>query len=143
MYLIQGVFFQNQQWLGTRMVPIEGMVAVIEKGLLYSMFTGTIYEDSRNPGQLTGGLVDHYGNSDLSDVELTDTELRFTKKYQRRADQIEYVFRQNDSFGWIGTYVGPVVGSGVSRCVLTRVGEDFFDPFPVVSALGLTMAHKW
>jgi hypothetical protein len=144
MFLIQGVFFQNQEWLGVRMVPIEGMVAVIEGGLIYDMYAGIIRVDPENPGRFVGGMNDHYGESNLSEIIFVDgVKLSFSKKYDRRQDKIRYSFKAKDGVTWIGVYVGEVVGKGLSRCVITEVEDSFNDPKNLMKLLGSKSAHTW
>ena len=142
-FLIQGVFFQNQEWLGTRMVPVEGMVAVIEKGLIWDMYAGVIRPNPNFPGQLIGGMKDHYGESILSDIEVSDIQVKFTKKYNRRDDKIEYLFKVKDGNTWAGEYHGDVVGQGLSRCIVTEMDDSFGDPFVLKRLLGSKSIHSW
>lgn len=129
MFLIHGVFFQEQQWLGARIVPIEGIVAVIESGLLFSMYAGLICGEERNPDRLAGGMIDHYGESTLSEIDLVpEKQFAFTKKYNRRSDSIRYNFTTRHSDLWIGTYEGPLVGRGVTHCYVKEVPKDFCSP---------------
>ena len=90
-WLIQGIFFQNQSWLDVRCVPIEGNVAVIVKGLIQTIFSGAIYPDGKDVSHtLVGQMFDHYGYAVLTDVLVSDDEVRFTKRYERRQDTILY-----------------------------------------------------
>ena len=144
MFLIQGVFFQNQEWLGTRMVPIEGMVAVIERGLIYDMYAGIIRVDPENPWRFVGGMNDHYGESTLSDIVFVDgVELSFSKKYNRRQDKIHYSFKVKDGNTWAGEYSGEIVGKGLSRCIVTEVDDSFNDPRNLMKLLDSKTVHTW
>lgn len=143
MFLVQGCFFQNQEWIGTRMVPVEGMVAVIERGLLYDFFAGIVHVDPRMPGRLTGILQDHYGFSTLSDIALSSSQFSFLKRYEGRQYDIRYSFSVKDGNTWVGHYEAERVGRGVCRCILTEVEDSFYDPEPIMKLLGVTDAHKW
>lgn len=128
MYLIQGVFFQNQQWLGVACVPIEGNVAVIRSGLCYFVFSGVINRDLNDLfGRHIGQLDDHFGHSNLTNMCLTDDELTFVKKYTQRDYTINYTFKRQSSGIWVGKYSGEVTGTNIARCILTPITRDFFE----------------
>ena len=144
MFLIQGVFFQNQEWLGTQMVPIDGMVVVIERGLIYGMYAGIIRVDPKNSRRLIGGMNDHWGESVLSGIVFVDgIKLSFLKKYDHREDTILYSFKAKDGITWIGEYEGEIVGKGLSRCIITEVDDSFNDPSNLMKLLGSKVAHTW
>jgi hypothetical protein len=145
MYAIQGVFFQNQEWLSTAFLPGEGLSPVIKTGLIYTIYSGVISINPENPAQLVGGIIDHYGESILTDIIIVEgssaAEISFTKKYVKRPDLIRYTFKIRDGVTWVGRFDGPKVGSGVSRCLLTLIPEDFFSPEQCVRLLGRENAH--
>src|SRR3989344_3524944 len=95
MWLIQGLFFQNQEWLDVERVPIDGNIVVIKSDLIQTMFGGIIYPDTKRAiHTLTGEIFDYFGLSVLSDVFVSEgQEVRFVKKYTRRNDLIEYSFK--------------------------------------------------
>lgn len=124
--LIHGVFFQDREWLGLDTRPVEGVVAVINRGLCRYQFAGVL---ERYPqGQLVGEVQDAFGEAEVSNVILTETALKFRKKYSKRADYIYYVFTKQPDGTWVGIYTGDVVGSGTARCILTPVSGTFFTP---------------
>jgi hypothetical protein len=143
MFLIQGVFFQNQEGLGVRMKPVDGAVCVIEKVLLYSMYAGIISSNPDFPPQLVGGMFDYFGESVLSEIEVNDIQVRFKKQYTRRSDTILYTFKKRDRNTWAGKYRGKMVGEGLSRCVITEVDDSFNDPTILMKLLGSKTAHAW
>jgi hypothetical protein len=143
-YLIQGLFFQNRQWLGLGYKPADGVVAVIRNGLCQFMYAGAIWQDPAHVmGGLTGHMLDTFGNSILSDIYIDDGVIRFKKKYDSRPDTIQYVFEKKDGNSWVGEYTGSAVGKGISRCVLTEVSDEFFLPDSIMTLLGKGSAHAW
>lgn len=74
-----------------------------------------------------GSMMDEYGRSLLSEIEVTETSFQFTKQYRDRSDLIQYTFSKGEDGFWYGQYKGKAVGRNVSRCVLTQVPEDFFE----------------
>jgi hypothetical protein len=70
-------------------------------------------------------MTDPAGESELSDIRMTETELLFTKKYLHREDSIEYTFWKQPDGTWKGVYAGSACGTGKSRCILTQVSDDF------------------
>lgn len=141
-FLIQGCFFQNQTWLGIGM-STEGCVATLERGLIWDMYAGIIRPNPNFPPQLIGGMVDHYGESTLSDVEVSNIQVGFVKKYDRRQDTIRYLFKVKDGNTWVGEYSGEAVGRGLSRCIITQVDDSFNDPFALRKVLGSDVIHSW
>ena len=145
-WLIQGIFFQNQSWLGVRCVPIEGDIVVIERGLIQTLFSGVIGPDTRSSvPTLMGEMLDPIGMSLLTDVWVSDTEVRFTKNYRKRGDigAILYTFSHKEGSVFVGNYEGLNVGNGIARCVLTPVEPTFFDPFSAAKLLGRSSVHEW
>lgn len=130
MIIISGVFFQNQQWIGLAMRPVDGLVPIIESGLIRSCFSGMILETP--PGVYVGGIFDHYGESEIFDIEfcgIGSQRLSFTKKYRQRPDSIKYTFTKKDDSGiFVGEFSGELVGSGTAKCVLTEVSDNFLLP---------------
>jgi len=142
-FLIQGLFFQNRQVLGLA-CSVEGNAAVLYSGLFQFMFAGLIWTDKQSAlYELTGDMLDHFGRSRLSEVQVTDLEVKFTKRYKGREDDIFYTFKVRDGDSWVGEYRGDRVGSGTSRCIITEVPDSFFEPQSVMALLGRGTAHKW
>ena len=126
-YLIQGFFFQHQEWLGLGMSSEgEGVITVIKSGLCRFMYSGVIYPDERNAlGGFAGQMSDHFGDSQLSNVAVLPEEVRFVKKYDHRDDLIDYKFTKQNGL-WVGGYSRSAVGQGGAKCVITEVSEDLF-----------------
>lgn len=151
MFFIQGVFFQNQEWLGVQTVPIEGNVAVLRRGLQWDMYAGIIFPnpervhlpENKFTDEFIGGMNDHFGESTLKDIVITDLEISFSKKYNRRDDVIHYSFKIKDGNTWVGGYHGDEVGKGLSRCIITPVNDSFNDPTSIMKLLGTAVAHAW
>jgi hypothetical protein len=128
MFLIQGVFFQKRQFLTTTYLPREGLSPVLGNGVFYSMFCGSIWVDPQKPSQLVGGLMDQFGDSLLSSIEMTPDFLRFKKKYSQREYTIDYDLVPLGQGMWKGTWKSiPSVGMGPARCILTEVPNNFLD----------------
>ncbi len=101
--MVQGVFF----------------FAYPGKSTLYYHFAGMIHpeEDGRR-----GMLNDKFGDSFLTDVVVTETEVRFTKTYEGRTDPIHYTLKKkSDSIFWTGHYDGEKTGSDQVNCLITEV----------------------
>lgn len=130
MFLIQGVFFQEQEFFQPMMVSGDGMVAGIRSHLIYDMFGGVIFRDPKTQ-ELSGGMTDHYGESVLSNISMTETRFSFVKQYNGRGDNIAYLFEKGSGNLWIGGYQGVATGAGNSHCILTEVPDDFFVPKPI------------
>jgi hypothetical protein len=89
------------------------------------MYAGGFGPSRNDPDILAGNMTDQAGESELSDIRLTEAELSFTKKYRYRDDLIEYTFRKQPDGTWKGIYSGPACGVGQSRCVLAQVADEF------------------
>ncbi len=63
--------------------------------------------------------------------------------YERREDTIRYHFKVRDGDTWVGEYEGDACGKGISRCVLTRVEDEFFQAESIMAKLGRTTPHQW
>ena len=132
-YFIQGIFFQDNQWL-TVAYESEGAIAVIRSGLCRFMFSGVIELDPEAVlGTYIGRINDSFGEAELTNIQLSETRLHFTKKYGKRTDTIEYNFRRQDDGAWCGEYDGEQSGRGSARCMLTPVPVSLFAPTTVPS----------
>ncbi len=147
LYLIQGIFFQNQGWLSTAMRPIEGAIAVIRQGLLPFMYSGLIWRDPDGLlGEMIGVMEDRFGESELTKIHISNSGIRFEKKYVRGESEraiFEYNFTKKDGNTWVGRYRNPQAGVGVTRCVITEVSEDFLSPEAAMHVMSMKNAHKW
>jgi len=119
------------------------VVAVVEEGLVWDLFSGIIRQDPRHPNLLVGGMIDHYGESALREIILEAQEVSFSKKYARREDLIRYRFTVKEENIWIGEYTGPKVGSGTAYCTVAEVPEWFIHPQHAQKILEKPHAHTW
>ncbi|MFA6447133.1 MAG: hypothetical protein WCW31_02635 [Patescibacteria group bacterium] len=134
-HLIQGFFFQEQFKLDIehRGESEGGVHVVFVGGACRIMYAGTIWLELES-GIFMGEMVDDFGNSGLSEITLGPDELKFSKKYEHRADVIKYSFRRQDSI-WVGEYEGKKTGKGWSNCVLTEVPDTLFVALPAESKI--------
>lgn len=93
--------------------------------LLSRAFSGFITDKG---GVWIGSMEDLHGQSMLSEVIISDTEVRFCKKYDGSNDLIKYEFHLQDKI-WIGRYwLGEHSENGnAAKCVITRLSDDFLD----------------
>jgi len=128
-YLIQGFFFQNRQWLGLDMsTEGEGVIAVVRQGLCRNLFSGVMFPDTL--GGLIGEMNDRCGESELSKVVISSNSFQFEKNYKERVNRpISYSFRRKGLL-WIGEYSGETVGRGGATCITTEVSDNnlFYPP---------------
>lgn len=126
-YLIQGFFYQKHSWLDIahRSETEGGAGVVIRGGLCRFMYSGVIFPNFEEPDQLIGEMLDHFGESELLGVKITQEDVSFTKKYLQRSDYINYVFRKEGEL-WVGEYFGSAVGRGDSKCIVNVAPDDLF-----------------
>jgi hypothetical protein len=135
-YFINGMFLQAGEGIGLRTVPGEGTVAVFETRTRGYIFNGLISLRRGDP-YWRGWILDNFGYAELSNVVVVGggVELRFTKTYQGRQDQIHYAFGKvsDTEKALMGGYEGVDSGRGVAWCVLTEVREYLFDESTIKS----------
>jgi len=125
LYLIQGIIFQNGNLLGTSYKPGIGIAVTIQKSMLFGIFNG-IVGPSVLEGVYGGHMNDKWGESGITDFQIIDDELSFSKHYKDRPP-INYFFNKKENNTWIGSYQGKDCGTGYSKCIITEVDESFFD----------------
>jgi hypothetical protein len=123
-YLLQGVFFQGVWNPQLAYKPDFGLDVIIEKGVDYTMYQAIVGPENNTANTFSGMMSDRYGYSVINDVQMSETELKFTKYYTRRPP-IEYSFKEKIGEMWIGTYGGPDCGRGIARCIVTEVDASF------------------
>ncbi|MEK7602148.1 MAG: hypothetical protein AAB472_01545 [Patescibacteria group bacterium] len=101
-------------------------------------FGGFIRQHDSDPeGVLSGAMFDDYGLAELSEVAISDKDIRFRKRYLRRGAEIQgpaidYVFQpaEDDPNTWVGEYfIDSGAGGevkGLARCVITEVSSRPF-----------------
>ena len=144
--LIQGFFFQQNFELMVSQASHEGASGpflMVSENLINYMYAGIIF-----PGQkevLTGYVQDHFGLASLSDIQRSEEKLCFTKRYQNpaRSDTIRYTFNKRDGESWIGLYEGRETGTGVTRCFLREMSDDFVSVEPLITLLDRKAAWSW
>jgi hypothetical protein len=96
----------------------------------FFVFHGVIGKPLDDPdGPLAGETHDRFGKAVLTNINILKDSLSFTKTYERRDDDIFYVFRKLPNGTWEGGYQGNSdVGGGFARCVLVEVPDDFLIP---------------
>ncbi len=98
----------------------EGGTMVLFSGaLVQTMFAGVLSENHDT------FMTDTFGLSRIFRVRITPTTVEFTKKYERRNDEIVYRFKRRNRI-CRGSYEGEAVGCGKARCVITPMPRDFF-----------------
>lgn len=82
-------------------------------------FQGSIFEKE---GVWGGMMVDMFGDSELSEIELTPEKLTFTKIYRHRNDKIFYCLEKDPEKNsvWRGDYDGVETGSNKAICLITE-----------------------
>jgi hypothetical protein len=130
LFLINGLFFQEQQRFGIGYKEGVGEAVFIKPQMIQCFFSGFIGPkpdtEDEYPG-MNGMLQDHYGEAQISDALVTEESISFTKTYVRRGDPIFYEFTKKEGNDWLGTYKWPAVGSGLAKCQITEIEESFFD----------------
>jgi|SRR3989344_441870 len=86
----------------------------------YSPFGGLFILDDN---VFQGNLIDRWGPSDI-DGGLDEESIRFQKKYDSRADLINYFFTKGENGLWVGEYRGIETGRGNAIC---RINLDWKD----------------
>lgn len=144
MYAINGVFFQQHQSIGVGYRSGDGAVAVVHEGIYYFTFSGLIGPDPNSViAELIGRSQDAAGYASLSEIEVHEEEILFTKLYDRRGDAIFYRLRKQEDGTWAGTYAGEEAGTGVVRMVLAKLPDDFLDPQAALRLSNQPTLHEW
>jgi hypothetical protein len=146
-WLIQGIFFQTQEGLRLGYGTEHGMGLYVSKGIYQFPYAGAAWMDDGPMPDLTGRMSDDFGYSELFDIHISEDEVRFSKNYKDRPagpqHHIHYVFKIRDGNSWVGEYTGERCGTGISRCFITEVPDEFFQPEPIIALLGRDNAHTW
>ena len=123
--LIQGVFFQAARGFNVGYDSEMGAVATIAKVLKQGVYHAIVgHDDGSSEKVFSGQMHDYVGYSTVTDLEMTETKLSFTKQYPGR-QPISYVFNIKEGNVWTGTWEGPDCGCGVTNCIVTEVSDTF------------------
>mgnify|MGYP003522468462 FL=1 len=125
LFFISGIFWQQGMFPYIGHDSEIGEVVMIDQAQVEAVFTGMIGKGIID-GRSDGFLHDVYGGSELTDFEVTETHLQFTKRYLRRSDEILYDFEKSEDGIWIGRWHGKRVGEGNAKCILTEIPATFF-----------------
>ena len=125
--LIQGFYFQGRPEYGIRHGD-DGPRVFVRDITFRTMFSGMFGPEHEGSFLVVGKMIDHIGESVLTDIELDADTLCFTKQYERRHDLIVYRFKKYTDDTWRGTFEGTATGTGQAHCVITTVLEDFLLP---------------
>ena len=108
-HLMQGVFFQRQDHLGLGHNAEGDLRVFVRSGMCRYMYSGVIFPDPDSVvGRLIGEMFDNFGQSILSDIQMSLDELRFVKKYNDRKDIIRYRFHRQ----------GPLCVGGIRAAIM-------------------------
>lgn len=91
-------------------------------------FCGFISWNEDKPTPLVGRMFDVFGESTLSDIEIKNDVLLFTKTYWHGDPSvygIKYVFQQIGDI-WFGTYSSKQMGTNETQCLLTKFNVGIF-----------------
>ncbi len=124
-FFINGIFWQEGMFPYIGHAPIIGEVVMIGEAQVEAVFSGMIGERIINKIS-DGFLVDVYGQSELTDFEVREKNMQFTKRYFHRDDEILYDFKKSEGGVWVGRWHGKRVGEGGTKCILTEIPETFF-----------------
>jgi hypothetical protein len=127
LYLVQGIIFQQGHTFGLGNKPGIGTAVTIQNAMHFALCNGIMGSDEETPDLYGGVLNDRWGDSDISEGSLTETELKFTKRYKNRSP-IYYVFNKKVENVWYGTYSGKDSGTGSSKIILTEINSSFLEP---------------
>lgn len=123
---INGFFFQHA-WQG---VELE----LLDDDDHMEGFHGMIGTDCSD-GRPCGIMLDRWGESRLSEIDLGGEHFSFLKIYTD-GRTIRYNFRRQEDGVWVGEYSGPDSGKGVAFCVVTEVDERYMDPDRLARLVG-------
>jgi len=149
MYFIQGFFWEVRGGLDIGYSP-EGPVVLFQEGFASCMFFGSIWHLGSKATPLVGETHDVLGEAWLSDIFITDEEIRFTKQYKKYGSKflseksISYVLRKGEGGTWVGQYSVPGQKKGPVRCLVTEVDDELFksDAKKFAQEIGFTEKKK-
>ncbi len=122
LYSIQGIIFQSGHTHGIGYKPGIGEAVTIQDAMIFAMYHGVVSEEET----LCGHMHDKWGDSQVTNFKVSETELTFSKFYDRRPE-IRYRFIKKTDDVWFGSWEGEDCGTGQSKCILTPIDESFFE----------------
>ncbi|HEY5589168.1 MAG TPA: hypothetical protein VIK86_09470 [Candidatus Paceibacterota bacterium] len=123
-YLIQGINFQpghRNLFLGFRSDPS----AKIGLEMINAMYNGIVESCDSTSELFKGELRDLWGNAKITNFEISENELKFTKTYEKRPPIIN-IFTKKENGVWSGTFEGNDCGTGKTKCTVTEIDNTFF-----------------
>ncbi len=125
-FLIHGIYFYEGAMPGIGHEPGIGEIVVTRHTGAYSLFSGVIAPHKDDGTTYGGELSDYFGESTLSEVEISDNTLSFLKTYKVSGYTSLYTFKRAGPL-WFGSW-GSRSGSdnGCARCIVHSVTESFF-----------------
>ncbi len=127
MYSLQGIIFQQGHAFGIGHKPGIGAAVRIEKAFNYGMFHAVVGPSEENSEELCGHMNDRWGQSKITNFQISEEGVSFTKWYTNRPP-IDYVLSNKKENIWIGTWEGEDCGTGVCKCIVNEIDESFFNP---------------
>ena len=124
-YLLQGIIFQNGSIYGIGNKPGIGSAATIKPAMIFAMFHGIVGPNVLN--ELTGEMSDKWGESSITNFELTENTLTYIKHYNCRPP-IHYSFTKKEDGSWSGKYSGIDCGEGEANIHVVETFESFLSP---------------
>jgi hypothetical protein len=94
------------------------------------MYAGALWKP--NGPRFVGAVRDDIGYAVMQEIELTDSQLTFTKYYEKYGDRpdraIHYDLKREEGTMWSGRWFWPDdQGDGLTRCVITEVDDQLFE----------------
>ena len=142
-FFINGLFWQERAIFLVKHKEDIGEAVAVSEAMIHSFFAGIVVPHEDDKEKLIGIIQDHYGEAKLTDFLLTENSLSFTKEYLRRPYPIFYEYKKDENGIWRGTWDGPEVGCGWTRCVLLPVEESFYSPNDLFKDFPLEQSPKF
>jgi len=125
-YLIQGINFQNGYRcgsLGFKSNPNN--LPRIDFQMINAMYNGIVESCDSTSKLFNGEMRDIWGNATISNFEISENELKFTKTYEKRPPIIN-LFTEKENGVWFGMFEGNDCGTGKTKCIVTEIDNTFF-----------------
>ena len=138
MYLVQGFFVQQRAGLTLGFgfdpeIQDSGPHVMVRSVIMPYMFAGAFWKSKGVVDEWRGAMADVVGESQITDIWIDTTTMRFAKTYEKYRDQpnpsISYTFEKDVATNtWAGRWVFQKHPDlfGTARCILTEVDEALF-----------------